>query len=379
MTTAPSTMKPLHALSAFRFFAAVLVVFAHFHYTFWPNVIYGPFGDFSTVVSFFFMLSGFTLTYAHPPAKPLSFRTFMLRRLARLWPIHLILLGFTFLFLPKIVAENQLLKEYNSILAANLFLLHAWLPIQNYFFSFNAPTWYLSTQLALYLGFPWLNANFQKNWPYKLLVSLLLFVGILGLASLLPLFSKAEMSGQGLLYISPLTRGLEFLLGMVGALLFSSKIAHCRLSTIKATVLECLAVLLVLVAMANTGGFSPLLANVPVIGPALAFYWEFAGMTLVPFFVLIQVFALGQGALSRFFSKPLFQFLGAISFEIYMLHIVLLHYYLYPLALKPHIPMPSTERIIIYWILLILCAYLFQRYIEKPLSKGILTACRISR
>ena len=248
---------------------------------------------------------------------------------------------------------------------------HAWVPVQSYFFSFNTPTWYLSTQFALYLLFPLLIRNFRRNWPLKLLGAALLVLACIWGASGLELFSVKTISGQGLLYVSPLCRGLEFVLGMAGGLLFSGKVAAYQPSRRTATVAEVLALMLAVAAMAAGSPVSAWLGQLPGYGKALGFYMGFAGLSLLPFFLLIQIFALGRGWVSRVLALPLFGWLGGISFGIYMLHILLLHYYLYPVALRPHTPHPPAEKILLYWVMLLMAAYCSQRFVETPIKNGL--------
>lgn len=365
-----SKSNSLRALCSLRFFAAVLVVLAHFRYTFWPANIFGPFDDFAPIVSFFFMLSGFTLTYSGSSSLSVHPLSFLLKRIGRIWPSHVLMVILIFLLLPGNVAQNMALSHPWEILTANILLIHAWVPVQDYFFAYNTPSWYLSTQLAMYLLFPWLIRNFNKNWPYKLALCLLSVLACLGLASSLELFNPHQISGQGLLYISPLCRLLEFVVGMTGGLVFTPLSSKYTRNYALGTLLECLALLIAIGAMAMVQPLSAGFNNVPFLGKELGFYVGFAGITLIPFFVLIQVFALERGALSRMLSLPLFYRLGTVSFSVYLLHIPLLQYYLYPIALKPNIPIPSTERILTYWGILLLAAFITERFFEKPVYQG---------
>lgn len=360
----------LEALSSLRFFAAVLVVLAHFRYTFWPADIFGTFDDFSPIVSFFFMLSGFTMFYSHSNCHPPSF---LLKRISRIWPIHALVLLLTFLLLPRIVEQNMQFSYSGWILTANLLLLQSWIPVQDYFFSFNTPTWYLSTQMAMYLAFPWLAQNFHKNWPYKLFFCLFLVLVCLGSASLFKLFSVHTISGQGILYVSPICRLLEFVIGMIGGMLCTFVAPKYQLNRFWGSVIEVVALLLVITAMAMAQPISASLNQIPYFGNLIGFYCGFAGVTLIPFFLLMLVFAMEQGSISRLLCLSPFKILGKLSFGIYMVHILLLQYYLYPIALKPHIPIPSNTRIFIYWGILLLIAFLSERFFEKPLAKSLYT------
>jgi len=83
-------MRPLPALTSLRFFAALEVVLFHYcivhpDFPHWlANIGYDA-------VTFFFVLSGFILTYAHgpiPSGADTSFQKFALTRLARIYPAY---------------------------------------------------------------------------------------------------------------------------------------------------------------------------------------------------------------------------------------------------------------------------------------------------
>ncbi|QUQ71666.1 acyltransferase family protein [Kutzneria sp. CA-103260] len=105
-------------------------------------------------VSFFFVLSGFVLMWsARPGDSPLRFWR---RRLARVYPVHLVtallavLLGVT---LGQLVRPDNFygVPSIGSFLA-NVFLVHSWIPGQNQ--SLNTVSWTLACEAFFYLTFP---------------------------------------------------------------------------------------------------------------------------------------------------------------------------------------------------------------------------------
>lgn len=371
MTSSPDLSKPerFRALSSLRFVAAILVVLAHFHYTFWPANIWGPFEDFSPMVSFFFMLSGFLLAHAYGPMNLAQSGRFIALRLARIWPMHLLMLGATWWLLPIIRDQTMHLKEANTILWANIFLLQAWMPVQDYFFSFNVVTWYLSTLLACYLVFPLLIRNFTNTWRIKLLIGAALLLGAFLLSDGKPLYSPHVVSGQGWLYISVLSRLFEFIVGMCASLGYRwLKPQYPQGRKKLGTGIEALVLALVIAAMAASPLISKIFAPIPLCGPALNYYLSFAGATLLPFFLLLTVFAMERGLITRILAHPLPVLLGELSFGIYIIHVTLIHVWLYPVALKPHAPIPTPEKIALFFIILLLLSYLSWRCVEKPVA-----------
>ena len=70
-------------LDLFRLFAALLVVFVHYEIIFGDFVVYGAFG--TTALSWFFVLSGFIITYSYPTLDSLSeLKRFYVHRFIRI-------------------------------------------------------------------------------------------------------------------------------------------------------------------------------------------------------------------------------------------------------------------------------------------------------
>src|SRR4051812_20374502 len=96
--TSPHTPK-LHALTALRFFAAAMIVMLHAQSYFGTVPLLGHF-TLTQGVCFFFVLSGFILTYAYPALDGKGAARFLVARLARIVPLHLFALLLYVLALP---------------------------------------------------------------------------------------------------------------------------------------------------------------------------------------------------------------------------------------------------------------------------------------
>ena len=139
------------------------------------------------VVDFFFVLSGFviSLNYIDKINSKLDLINFQKKRFLRLYPLHLLTL-FIFILIEiiKILVENYLdlqptyspfsgFNNYYSLIA-NFFLLHGW-----YGWSFNLPSWSISTEFYTYLIFALvvLNAKYKLHiFLLMIFLSLLLFI-----------------------------------------------------------------------------------------------------------------------------------------------------------------------------------------------------------
>src|SRR5580765_5922555 len=80
--------KKLEVLTSLRFFAAALIVVQHSRGSFGLPEQWGEPFMFDQGVAFFFVLSGFILTYVYPSLDTFGRRRFVLARIARVWPAH---------------------------------------------------------------------------------------------------------------------------------------------------------------------------------------------------------------------------------------------------------------------------------------------------
>jgi peptidoglycan/LPS O-acetylase OafA/YrhL len=133
------------ALTSMRFFAAILVVI--FHYNAASPIF--PFGishfGFESV-TFFFILSGFILTYTHATDTGLNIsgRDFLAARIARIAPAYFLALA---LALPFFIRSGPA-----PSVPLVLSMTQAWVP--PYALSWNIPAWSLSNEMSFYLCYP---------------------------------------------------------------------------------------------------------------------------------------------------------------------------------------------------------------------------------
>ena len=211
-------------LQAFRFIFALFVFASHLNYIiptdsiFWNRMYRYLFREGFIGVTFFFMLSGYILAYRYAGAiknSSFSFKTFLNRRIARLLPIYYVSLLLT---LPLTFNEfmNGDRVFYVKKLFVNLLLLQSYIPIGDYYFSFNGVSWSISTELFFYLSFPFLLLFLMKNTK---LIKILLAL-VLGIIVLCILFLFIE-NAYYWLYISPFTRVIDFSVGIISYLLTS--------------------------------------------------------------------------------------------------------------------------------------------------------------
>jgi len=359
----------LDALTSLRFFAAAMIVIYHIEAY---DGLWGfdksnpPILPWALGVSFFFVLSGFILTYIYPKLDTWTeIRHFWRARIARIWPA---------LFASFILASWLLSLdwEYKTGIA-NLLMVNAWIPYPIYYYSYNSPSWSISTEFFFYLAFPFLIYRWQKSWQVKMLVSCLIFAFLITFSNLLKLPAQPSMENQGitrfaLFYIHPISRIYEFIFGMVVATSWLKWVEHTRWSVPRATLYEIGAILLAVTVMHF---------NIPVanwvgstwLGTGTSQWLSVSGIMFV-FGLLIYVMAIGRGRISTWLSHPYLVLLGEISLSVYLLHQILLRYYVGNVAFFPNIP--NLISLAIFWMFLLLASYVMWSLIEMPSRRLIL-------
>jgi peptidoglycan/LPS O-acetylase OafA/YrhL len=376
--TATITMRParLDALTSLRFFAAALIVLHHSRGGFDLPLNWGAPIVLSQAVSFFFVLSGFILTYVYPSLQESGRRRFLLARFARLWPAHVtaFLLTISAVAIRTATPLHTLLAIIRADPRAtvlNIAMLHAWIPIHSINNSFNAVSWSISTEFGFYFCFLWLIHNWQRTWWYKLPITFLFACTMIALANRWQASPDPNDVYTGLYYNNPLARVFEFTLGMTTALAWRRFAPKVRLSRWIGTLLEFVAIGGVIASMHYTlASATYLQAHFPFIGKAGSDWLEQGGFVCVEFAALIFVMALGKGFFSRLLSHPLPVLLGEISFSIYLIHIVLLSNYVsYPPLIS--LMVPTQFMFLLYWSVLLLSSYLVWSVIERPARRFI--------
>jgi len=313
----PGRLEPLTSL---RFFAAAAIVLHHTQEVWVPTGFWLPF-LLDQAVAFFFVLSGFILTYAYPelPTRT-ERRRFWLARLARIWPAHATAFALLFVLLadPGGVGTGA---GRVGVALLNLSMLHAWIPVEAINFSYNGPSWSISTEFGFYVLFPFLIQRLRNTWWWKLVGTGALVAALCWVCDAI---GASDPGFAILIYVNPLARAFEFTLGMCTALLLPTLGARLRGRAALATAFE-VAVLAAMLANAahaartvhawRAGGW---------IGNAFALWLVHGGMGCIPFASVVLIFACGAGWISRLLSVRLLVLLGEISFTMYLLHQILL-------------------------------------------------------
>ncbi|MDQ0424073.1 acyltransferase family protein [Cellulomonas iranensis] len=259
-------------------------------------------------VTFFFVLSGFVLTWSARPGDTPG--RFLWRRVAKIVPNHVV----TFAVALAVAGLGGALVWEAG---ANLLLLHSWVPRDTAFFSINHPSWSLSAEMVFYALFP-VTLPLVARVPRRHLVTagaaLVVVVVLLPLvarqlpvgAVFGPAHAQSPLLGASVLqvwsvYAFPLVRFLEFALGMLAARAVREG-ALPRVPVVVALGLVAAGYLLSLV--------------VPVL-------WTLDAVFVLP--VTALVVAVAQAPTPpAVLTTPLAVRLGEISFALYMVHDIVL-------------------------------------------------------
>ncbi|WP_432536410.1 acyltransferase family protein [Kineococcus arenarius] len=321
----PIDQRParLPTLTSLRFVAALLVFTFHLslNHAFTGT---GPVSEHESInafrfiaqnggwfgVSFFFVLSGFVLAWSARPYDTL--RGFWGRRLVKIYPNHLVT------FLIALALFGTAGASANEA-AANLLLLHAWIPDDSAFFSINHPSWSLSAEVLFYLAFPllwWLARRVPSHrlwWAAAAVTACVWLMPQIAIAlpaqpSFGPNHAASPLYGASVpqvwfAYAFPLTRALDFALGIIMARIVQAG-RWVRIPVLVPALLT--------VASYVVGLYAPLLLQVNVVSTA-------AVALLLPALAVADV--KGSGGILRSRGAV---FLGEVSFAFYMVHDILL-------------------------------------------------------
>ncbi|WP_205082751.1 acyltransferase family protein [Paracraurococcus ruber] len=163
----------------------------------------------------FFLLSGFALWLGYgtrPPRGAAGIGRFLLRRVAKIWPLHLAALLALALLVAVITALGVPINDPDRFAARDfvlqMLLLNGWETTER--FSWNYPSWALSVEWAGYLAFPALLAGLLR-----LPRSLAALVPVLGFAGLWLLAQHPPNNSLNhTLHLGLVRFGLEFAIGL---------------------------------------------------------------------------------------------------------------------------------------------------------------------
>ncbi len=352
----------LPALTSLRFFVALHVGLYHFVRPFerWGHFA-GFFASGYTGVSFFFVLSGFILTYTHAHEYESGNgdpRRFWMARFARIYPVY-----FLSMLLTGYVQKHLLLRTAHNALHFIVYLLDFFM-VQSWSVRlvgfFNVPSWSLSCEAFFYLVFPYIFLKLRPGGQSRALLSIVGWTAVAMIAPLigLVLYRSAGMHefpayGYGPVQILrirrlPLLMLPEFLAGI------SLGWYYLRFGVSRRA------------AGLLTGGGLLLLIVTLAFGFHLPYVMLHNGL-LIPLQCAVILGLTGKHWLARVLSHPWLMLLGEASYSFYLIHMVLLE------GMTQHIDLPMSIWNAVWRLALIagLCVLIYLG-VERPSRRVIL-------
>ena len=209
--TTRAASRRLDSLTGLRWWAA-FGVFLHHMTNIAPLPAHSILALGAQGVTFFFVLSGFVLTWSSRPGVPAT--TFWWRRFARIWPLHAVALAVAVpvFHSPDPDPSMTWVKPLSlGVLALSVLLLHGWSTSPGILFSGNPAAWTLSCEAFFYALHPALNRPLRRATSR----TALLLAGAVVLGAAVFYLLRVEAPALRLdLVPQPVLRLWEFVLGM---------------------------------------------------------------------------------------------------------------------------------------------------------------------
>lgn len=364
-------------LNALRYFAAAAVVFCHveevkLHYHL-PNhyAYFLVHGAGALAVTFFFVLSGFLITYLLLKEKTtyqtVAVRSFYIRRALRIWPVYYLISFLGLVVLPfspafafpaesaKVVLEYPLNGLLYVFFLPNIAL---WL---NYFVPYASQLWSVGVEEQFYVFWPWLFKLIKRPLPSMVAVVALFFIGRVGLyfGGTYWLSGHWHNIAIGIYNLLEMTRIDCMAIGGIGAYFIYNEHRWFRRYFINRTAeiasLGALAVFFVL--FSKVVSVETAFIEIPLY--ALAFL------------ALLVNISCGEQSLLRLEGR-LWTFLGNISYSVYMYQYLAIGaiFFLFRKAqLVSFSPLYNTLFHVTSQVAVVLLAYTSYRFFELPFLK----------
>lgn len=261
-------------------------------------------------VSIFFVLSGFCmeLSYFRKPIQDISIKgsfAFALKKISKIYMLHILMM-----------LASALLSGFKISLTSlllNVFLVQAWVPDGNVYYSLNGVSWYLSAYMFICLAAPLLlyliNKMKNKRSVYLLMAataSVMLLTGWFVSNSSFDLFN--DDIAKWFTYICPLYRLGDFILGVCLAMIYNRRDEKTGVHAKIYTAAEIFAIILSVAAM--------YLHTDRISNQGLRYTILFVPVSLF----VVYLFAVNKGMITKLLTNKVLVFIGNISAYTFLIH-----------------------------------------------------------
>jgi peptidoglycan/LPS O-acetylase OafA/YrhL len=342
-------------ITFFRFVAALWIVVYHFGLkvtTIHDNhLLNSIFKNGFQAVSFFYVLSGFIMAFIYYTANlenKFNVWKYWKARFARIYPAYF------FAFVLSLFVYFYWGNKLDFIQAiSELFCLHTW-RIDGMTSYYNYPDWSISVEFFFYLCFPLI---IKSGVKWNITVLTLIAASLWIITQLY--YNSIPVHDQKTLEYFPLLHLSSFILGVYGGIIyfkFNKQILSVSKWKVAVLTFTIFCILFLFQFFTNTkenvGFYSPL------------------------FLLLIILLVTDKYYLARFFSTRIADFLGDISYSLYIFQ--------YPVYIfskmisdKINFNVDSVSFFMAYLVALVTISVLTYTFIEKPFRKFILETKRI--
>ncbi|GAA4156991.1 acyltransferase [Chryseobacterium ginsenosidimutans] len=288
-------------------------------------------------VSYFFILSGFIMIVAYHKKTQINYLDYYRNRFARIYPLYVV--GVLLLLVTRYSDFNF----YKVFLY--LFGIQSWIPGDALVLNF--PGWSISVEFLFYLIFPLLyNYFYSKGNKSIWIIAVLIWVVTQFFSNLYVnslMYKGPHTMSHEFGHYFPLWHINEFLVGNLAGLYFVKNFRERNYDVV---------ITLIFIAILLSLIFIPLNFH--------------NGLMAVLFIPLIYLISSNNGILTKVFSLKPLEYLGEISYAVYIIHIPVL--YILRSVLWENFQV--YEHNAVFWIyipVLIIISGLFYQFIEKPL------------
>lgn len=199
--------KKNKAFQGLRGYAIILIFLSHFNFmnnakgvniTTWL----GGLG-----VELFILLSGFLLIENHGNGN-IEIKKYFVHKIKKFYPLHIVTLAIAIPFSIKALLSLDI-KTIASLIS-NALLVQTWVPASNFYFGFNAVSWYLSITVFFIV----VSRLVVKFWNKISLKMTIVVIGCIFIIQLLVCgLTKSLIISHWIIYVAPFVRLLDFIIG----------------------------------------------------------------------------------------------------------------------------------------------------------------------
>ena len=304
-------------------------------------------------VSVFFCLSGFVMTYSYwnrPPQNTfIDSVKFVIKKNSKLYPLHLIMLFWGSIFL---LINNESITELSKKLVLTIPLLQTWFPVR--YQAINSVSWYLSVCVFLYLCFPYL-LTIIKKYNKKLILNIfnMIIIFVFQFIIALLIYKYTNIDIKWITYCHPVYRLGDFLMGGVLASIYKNKKINMLISENNNKLI--FSVVEIITLFINF-----VVCIIYAISSKKSEWFTYTCLFIPSTTVLIYVFSLGKGIITKLLKNKLIFWIANISSYAYLIHRLVIYYvYTFTKCILHNRQISLMIEILLSFVITVFSVYLY--------------------